>query len=396
MVKRPLEDVLVLDLTRVLAGPFCSLQLADMGARVIKVEIPGQGDDARYFGPFIGEESAYFSSLNRNKESMTLNLKTEKGKEIFKELVKKADILIENFRPGAMEALGLGYDSLSTLNPQLIYGAISGFGSSGPEAQRPAYDIIAQARGGVMSITGNEGGEPTRVGVSIGDLAAALFATTGILAALLVARSGGGGQKIDISMLDSQVAFLENAIARYAVTREVPSPLGNRHPSITPFSSFKTSDTPIVVAAGNDQLFKRLCNAMDRPDFIEDRRFQDNASRTSNGEDLYLLLQEIFLKRPSSYWLNVLERERIPCAPIQNVAQVLEDPQVKARDMVQEIRLSNGETLPVAGIPLKFSKTICKKMSPPPLLGEQTEEILRELLSLSKEEYERWKKEGVV
>lgn len=396
MVKRPLEDVLVLDLTRVLTGPFCTLQLADMGARVIKIEIPGRGDDARHFGPFIGEESAYFLSLNRNKESMTLNLKTEEGQSIFKGLVSKADILVENFRPGAMEALGLGYDALSSLNPQLIYTAISGFGASGPDSKRPAYDIIVQARGGIMSVTGKEGGEPTRVGVSIGDLAAALFATSGILAALLVVRSGGSGQRVDISMLDSQVALLENAIARYAVTEEIPSPLGNRHPSITPFSSFKTSDRSIVVAAGNDELFKRLCHVLGLSQLLEDRRFLDNKGRTLHSDALYSILQKIFSERQSSYWLEVLERERIPSAPIQDVAQVLEDPQVKARDMIRELKLPLGETLPVAGIPLKFSKTLCEEIEPPPLLGEQTSLILEEFLSLGEKEYERLKREGIV
>ncbi len=396
MVKRPLEGVLVLDLTRVLAGPFCTLQLADMGARVIKIEIPGRGDDARYFGPFVGEESAYFLSLNRNKESMTLNLKEEEGQRILKELVKKADIIVENFRPGTMERLGLDYGSLLSINPNLVYTSISGFGDSGPDSHRPAYDIIAQARGGIMSITGEEEGEPTRVGASIGDIAAALFAVTGTLSALLVARGGGGGQRVDISMLDSQVALLENAIARYTVTGEVPAPLGNRHPSITPFSTFKTRDRPIVVAAGNDRLFGRLCHVLGLPHLLEDERFKDNEGRTESERELYPLLQEVFIKRPSSHWLKVLDEEKIPSSPIQDIAMVLDDPQVKARKMIREMELPLGESLPVAGTPLKFSETPCEEMVTPPRLGEQTREILKELLSLEEREYEELRRRGVI
>lgn len=247
-----------------------------------------------------------------------------------------------------------------------------------------------------MSITGEEGGEPTRVGVSIGDIAAALFATTGILAALLISKEGGGGQKVDISMLDAQVALLENALARYGVTGEIPTPLANRHPSITPFTAFKTSDRTIVVAAGNDRLFQRLCYVLKRPHLLEDDRFCNNESRTTWEKELFPLLQEAFLERGASYWLELLQEGGIPCAPIQDISQVIQDPQLRSRGMIQDLFLPGGETLPLAGTPLNFSKTSCSQMTPPPKLGEHTKEILQRFLSLKDEEYERLLSKGII
>jgi len=255
----PLKGLKILDLTRVLAGPYCTMILGDLGADVIKVEMPSSGDDSRHFGPFQNGESAYFMSLNRNKRSMTLNLKSEQGKKLLKELVKQVDVLVENFRPGTMEKLGLGYDVLKEINPKLIYAAASGFGHSGPYSKKPAYDGVVQAMGGIMSITGPKDGEPTRVGPSIGDIAAGLFTAIGVLAALNNKNETGQGQKVDVAMLDCQVAMLENAIARYVVTKEVPKPMGNRHTSIVPFEPFDSKDSKIVVAVGNDAIWKRFC-----------------------------------------------------------------------------------------------------------------------------------------
>ncbi len=393
---RPLHGVRVLDLTRVLAGPFCTLQLADLGAEVIKIEMPGRGDDSRSFGPFIGTESAYFLSLNRNKKSMTLNLKSPEGRDIMKQLVPHFDILVENFRPGTLEKLGLGYDVLSAVNPRLVYAAVSGFGATGPDTQKPAYDIVVQGRGGLMSITGEEEGGPTRVGASIGDIAAGLFTAIAILSALLVARNTGKGQKIDISMLDTQVALLENAIARYTVSGEVPQPLGNRHPSITPFSSFQAHDGYVIIAAGNDRLWTRLCHVMGVPELTDDPRFVDNDSRTQNWSELKPLLEAVIQQKPVEYWLEHLERENIPCGRIQRVDQVLQDPQITARDMIRNMVLKTGEQFTVAGIPYKFSSANCEKIVSPPILGEHTGEMLQTLLGLDKGQIERLAQKEVI
>ncbi len=383
---RPLQDVRVLDLSRVLAGPFCTLQLADLGAEVVKIEVPRQGDDSRTFGPFLGTESAYFLSLNRNKKSITLNLKSEEGREIMKQLIPHFDVLVENFRPGTMEKLGLGYEELARLNPKLVYAAVSGFGTTGPDTQKPAYDIVVQGRGGIMSITGEEGGVPTRIGASIGDLAAGLFAAIAILSALMVVRREGKGQKIDIAMLDTQVALLENAIARYTVTGEVPRPLGNRHPSISPFSSFSARDGHLIIAAGNDRLWARLCQVLELPGLVEDERFSDNERRTLNWAELKPLLEAVVQQQTVEYWLECLEQENIPCGRIQGVDQVIQDPQIVARDMIRTLVLKTGEKLSVAGIPYKFSSTSCEQVELPPTLGEHTEGILRELLDFNPEE----------
>ncbi|MEJ2751360.1 MAG: CoA transferase, partial [Chloroflexota bacterium] len=287
-----LAGLRVLDLTRVLVGPYTTMILADLGAEVIKVEFPGIGDDARHYPPHVNGESAYFMSLNRNKRSMTLNLKSEAGKLVFLDLVQKVDVLVENFRPGTMERLGFGYATLKEHNSGLIYAAASGFGQTGPYSGRPAYDGVVQAMGGIMSITGQPGGEPTRVGTSIGDIAAGLFAAVGILAAVIHRERTGEGQLVDVAMLDCQVALLENAIARYAAAGEIPGPIGNRHPSITPFEPFATSDGKLMVAAGNNVLWKKLCQALGSPDLAEDPRFETNSARTENYEALRPLIAE--------------------------------------------------------------------------------------------------------
>lgn len=393
---RPLEGYLVVDMTRVLAGPYCTMLLADLGARVIKVEIPQKGDDSRGYGPFVNEESGYFMSVNRNKESLTLDLKSEAGKEIFKKLVRKADILVENFRYGTMEKLGFSYQALRELNPKLIYTTITGFGHSGPYRDRPAYDIIIQGIGGMMSITGEEGGSPTKVGASIADINAGIFAALGTLGAVIEMQRSGEGQHVDISMLDALVAILENAITRYTVTGEVPKSIGNRHPSITPFCALPCSDGYINVAIGSQSLWNDFCKTIGREDLIDDPRFQTNALRTQNWKQLEPILVEVFKTKSRDQWLNLLEEKKIPCGPINFIDQVVLDPQIQSRNMVIELDHPKAGKVKVAGNPIKYSRTTCDDgVSPSPLLGEHTENILLEL-GYGEEEINYFKSIGVI
>ncbi|MBW2714990.1 MAG: CoA transferase [Deltaproteobacteria bacterium] len=351
----PLSGVLVIDLTRVLAGPYCTMVLADLGARVIKVEAPGRGDDARTIGPFIGDQSAYFMSLNRGKESIALDLKSAEDRDIFERLLERADVLVENFRPGAMERLGYGWDTLHTRFPRLIVAATSGFGQTGPYAERPAYDVVAQAMGGVMSITGHPGGKPTRVGTSIGDITAGLFTAIGIQAALVERHRSNTGQRVDVSLLDSQVAILENAIARYSITGDVPGPIGSRHPSIAPFDAFSTRDGFVVIAAGNDELFAKLCEALGAPEWTEDERFRTNEQRNQNADALKDLIESALAGRTASEWLEVLQLAQLPCGPLNDIAQMIADPQVIFRNMVVSAADNAGGSLQMAGNPIKLS-----------------------------------------
>ncbi len=355
MTDGPLAGIVVVDLTRVLAGPFCTMQLVDLGARVIKVERPDGGDDARQIGPFVGGKSAYFSSLNRGKQSIALDLKAAPDREIFEKLLARADVLVENFRPGTMEKLGYGWEDLRRRFPRLIYAAVSGFGHTGPYAPRPAYDIVVQGMGGIMSLTGQPGGEPARVGTSLGDIVAGLFTTIGINAALASRESSSLGTKIDVSMLDSQVAILENAIARYTATGSVPGPLGTRHPSITPFAAFAAKDTHVVIAAGNDALFRTLCTSLGRQELAEDPRFATNDLRTQHEAALREELEAALRSRTAAEWLEVLQPAGVPCGPINDVEQVLSDPQVRARNMLVRVEDPEAGTLEMAGNPIKFS-----------------------------------------
>lgn len=355
MPKGPLNGVTVIDMTRVLAGPYCTMLLLDLGARVIKVERPGQGDEARGIGPFLGPVSGYFASVNRGKESIALDLAQERDRSVLSALLAGADVLVENFRPGVMERLGLGWPALHAQHPGLIYASCSGFGQTGPYRQRPAYDMVVQAMGGIMSLTGHPGVPPTRVGSSIGDLAAALFTAIGVLAALYHRTQTGQGQAIDVAMLDCQVALLENAIARYGATGQAPGPLGARHPSIAPFDAFRTGDGHVVVAAANDGLFRRLCSALDRPAMAGDARYASNALRVRHADALRDQLEAALRQQPSRHWLAVLEQAGVPCGAIADVAAVMADPQVEARNMV--VACDGGEAGPIrlAGNPVKLS-----------------------------------------
>jgi CoA:oxalate CoA-transferase len=350
MVPGPYAGLLVIDLTRVLAGPFCTMMLAELGARVIKVEHPDGGDDARHFEPFLDGKSAYFQSLNRGKESITLNLKEPPDREVFLELVRRGDILVENFRPQTMDRLQLGYDTLRTTNPRLIYAAVSGFGQTGPWSHKPAYDLIVQALGGLMSITGFPEGPPTKAGTSIGDITGGLFTLAGIGCALYHREKTGSGLLVDVSMLDGQIAILESAVMRYFTSGKPPGRIGNRHPSITPFEPYATADRPIIIAAGNDNLFERLCCALGKPEWTRDPRFLTNSSRTHNAEALKENLQAVLCQAPADHWIALLEQAGIPCSLIHTVADAVEHPQVRARNMI----VSAGNFL-MAGNPVKLS-----------------------------------------
>jgi CoA:oxalate CoA-transferase len=356
----PFAGLLVIDLTRVLAGPYCAMMLADMGARVIKIEPPVKGDDSRHYGPYFTSKSGkvksgYFISVNRGKESIALDLKSDADRKVFEALLSKADVLIENYRGGTMEKLGYGYDALKDKHPKLIYAAVSGFGHTGPYAKRPAYDMIAQAMGGVMSLTGHPGGAPTRVGTSTGDITAALFATIGVVTALYDREKTGHGQKVDVAMLDSQVAVLENAISRYVATGEVPGKLGSRHPSIAPFAAFATKDGHIAIAAGNDDLWARVCRVLGREELIAVERFVTNPSRVEHVDAMAAEIETSLSVKTSKEWLALLEAAGVPCGPLNNVADVMEDPQVLARNMIVESLDPDMGPIRMQGNPIKLS-----------------------------------------
>ena len=391
-----LEGVRILDLTRVLAGPYASMVLADLGAEVIKVELPSSGDESRGFGPFQNGESAYFTSVNRGKKSVTIDLRQERGRDLALGLAETCDVLVENFRPGSMDRFGLGYETVHAKYPQLVYASISGFGQTGPYAQRPAYDVLIQAMGGIASITGEPNSPPVRVGSSIADLSAALFGAVGILAALQRASRTGEGQQIDISMLDCQVALLENALARYAVSGEVPQPLGSRHPAITPFQFFAVSDGHIVLAAGNDGLWRKLCTALGLLDLIEDSRFADNALRTENHAALEPLLAEVLADKTVAEWCEVLVQAGVPSGPLCDVGEVFNDEQIAAREMIVEIDHPIAGRQAMPNSPLKFSQTPIQLQRPAPLLGQHTEEVLRDMLDLGTDEITGLHADGVI
>ena len=352
----PFHGITVIDLTHVLAGPFCSTILSDLGARVIKVERPGSGDDTREFPPFQNGESGYFAVLNHGKESIALDLKAPPDREIFEALLERADVVLENYRPGVMERLGYGWEALHEKHPRLIYGAVSGYGHSGPDMLKPAYDMVVQARGGVMSITGEAGREPVRVGASVGDIVSGMYLALGVQAALFARQTEGVGRKVDIAMLDSQIAIQEHAVAITGVTGKPPGPTGARHPTITPFETFHASDALFVIAAGNDTLFGKLAHLLGHPEWIEDERFASNPARCENARVLKRLIEYETLHATAAEWIARLEAAGIPTAPIQDTAQAMADPQILARNMV--IQVGDGtteEAFTAAGNPIKMT-----------------------------------------
>lgn len=391
----PLRNIVVLDLTRVLAGPFATSILADFGATIIKVE-PPEGDDARAYGPFIGEESRYFMGLNRGKQSMTLNLKHPEGQAILKEMVKQVDVLVENYRPGIMEKFGLGYETLKEINPKLIYAACSGFGQTGPYRNKSAYDITVQGIGGIMSVTGQENGEPTRVGIPFGDVLPGLYLVNGILLALYHCLQTGKGQMVDVAMLDCQVAVMDSHIGKYFSTGVVQKPIGNRHPTVTPLESFKTQDGYVIVAVGNEKTWEKFCVLLSCQHLLTDERFLTNNLRTQYRDDLKVLLIEIFLTKTSEEWIRLLEGEGIPCGIINTIDKVVADQQVLARNMIVEVNHEIAGKVKLAGTPIKLSDTPGKIPKASPLLGAHTNEILSNYFEMKMKKIEELREMKVI
>jgi crotonobetainyl-CoA:carnitine CoA-transferase CaiB-like acyl-CoA transferase len=377
---QPLEGIRVVDLSRVLAGPFCTMILGDLGADVIKIESPGGSDDTRAWGPpFVAGESAYYLCTNRNKKGMTLNLKTEDGRRILKTLIKDADVLIQNFRVGMMEKWGLDYNTLHELNPRLVYCSISGFGATGPYRQMAGYDYMIQAMGGLMSVTGSEESGPIKVGVAIADVTTALYSAIAILAALKERDRSGEGQAIDMALMDAEVSSLINVASNYLISGEIPRLLGNVHPNVAPYQTFPTADGEMVIAAGNDKLYRLLCEALGAPELIDDPRFKTNSDRVKYRLELAGCLSERLRTEKTKVWVQRLIEAGVPAAPINNMEQVFSDPQVMAREMVVPMEHPTAGPIHLVGSPIKLSRTPVQYRKHPPVLGEHTEEILTAL-----------------
>ncbi len=392
----PLEGIKVLDLTRALAGPYCSMMLGDMGADVLKVEMPRTGDETRAWGPpFINGESGYFLSVNRNKKGMTLNLKDERGKEILAKLTARSDVVLQNFSPGTLEKLGFDYARMQALNPRIVYCAISGFGQSGPAANKAAYDQILQGLGGLMSITGPVGGPPIKVGVPIADIVSGMFAAYAVMVALFHRERTGLGQMIDTSLLDGQVALLTFQAQRYFITGKAPGWGGNRHPLIAPYELFKTKDSYVNIAVGNDSLWARFCQALGLEQYVADARFRTNPDRLANREALTAIIEERFSQFTTEEIVAILDKVGVPSGAVHNLAEVFADPQVAHLGLEQVIAHPTVGALHQTGIPYRFSETPGEIRLPPPLLGQHTGEVLREL-GYSTEDAERLRQEGVV
>ena len=371
-----LSDVVVVDLSRVLAGPYCTMILGDLGATVIKVEQPGRGDDTRQFGPpYIAGESAYYLGLNRNKYSILLDFSTPEGKQRLLELIRTATVLVENFRPGTLQRQGLDYKTLKAINPGLIYCSISGYGQTGPYASRPGYDFVAQAESGVMAVTGEIDGDPQRVGSPVGDVSAGMFACTAILAALRVRDRTGQGQHIDIALIETTMSLLSNVASNYLISGEEAARFGNGHPNIVPYQAFHTRDGHVVVSCGNDRLYQSLCRLLGREDLASDPRFATNPQRVRNRNELVPVLQEAFLARTTDEWLPELRAVGIPCGPINSVSQIFNDPHIQARGYVWECDHPKAGKIKLAGSPMHFSETPTRLYKAPPLLGEDDEKV---------------------
>jgi crotonobetainyl-CoA:carnitine CoA-transferase CaiB-like acyl-CoA transferase len=391
-----LKGIRVLDLTRVLAGPYCAMLLGDMGAEVIKVEEPGKGDDTRGWPPFVGGESTYFMSVNRNKKSVTLNLKAPEGRELLKQLAKKSDVLLENFRTGTMDKLGLGYRTLSRLNPRLVYCAISGFGESGPEAHRGGYDLIVQAESGVMDLTGFPDGPPVKVGNSIADLVAGMSGAHGVTLALLARQRTRRGQKVEIAMLDVMASLLTYQAGMYLNAGRTPTRRGNEHPSIVPYEVFKTADGYLALGVANNSLWERCCAALERPDLAADPRYATEAARVEHRGTLVPLLNELLGARPSEEWMKRLEAVGVPAGRIRTVPEVCESDHLRAREMVVALPHPKAGTVRMMGVPIRLHGTPGKARTAPPVLGADTEPVLRRVLGLQPAAVRRLRDAGVI
>lgn len=392
----PLKGIKVLSFSRILAGPFATMLLADLGAEVIKIESPEKGDQARGNEPFIKDLSSYFLSLNRGKKSVTLNTRHPKAIEIIKRLIPQVDILVENFRPGIMKKIGLEYEVVKEINARLIYVSISGFGQYGSYSLKPAYDMVAQAMGGTVSITGELDRSPVRVGYSIGDMGAALFAVNATLAALYEREHSGEGQLVDVAMMDCQVALCENACARYLATGEAPKPLGGRHPIHTPFQIFPTKTDPMVVVAHRPKYWNMLCEVIRQKDLIEDERFKLMEKRTKNHKILESILIKIFKTKTRDEWFSIFDEVGMIYGPVNNIEQVVKDPHVQAREMILEVKHPRLGELKIVGTPMKFSRTRCQIEKASPDLGEHTKQILTEQLNFSLAEIKKLSEDGVI
>jgi len=393
----PLSGVTVVDLTRVLSGPYATMMLADMGARVIKIEQPGRGDDTRAWGPpFVGGESAYFLSINRNKESVTLDFKHPEGRRLLEALIARADVLVENFRPGTLQKLGLGFDAVAPKLPRLVYCSISGFGQTGPKRARPGYDAIMQAEGGLMSITGSADGDPYRLGVAIADIVSGMYAAHGVVLALFARERTGRGQLVDVAMLDAVASLLTYQASIYFATGQPPLRMGNRHPTIVPYETFDTSDGTIVIAVGNDQQWRTFCDVIGDATLAVDARFETNPGRVANYDALRPLLAGRLRGRPADEWRQRLEAAGVPCGAVRDVAEVMNDGQILARDMVQELAHRAAGLVRLLGIPIKLGETPGAVRTPPPTLGEHTDHVLRNDLAIGPDEIERLRREKII
>jgi crotonobetainyl-CoA:carnitine CoA-transferase CaiB-like acyl-CoA transferase len=404
----PLSHIRVLDLSRVLAGPWCGQNLADLGAEVIKVERPKTGDDSRAFGPpwlkdkdgKDTKESAYFASANRGKKSVTVNLSSPEGQEIVRSLAQQADVLIENYKVGDLARYGLGYADLAKLNPRLIYASVTGFGQTGPYRERPGYDFMIQGMGGVMSITGERddlpGGGAQRVGIPIADIMTGMYATIAICAALAHREKSGKGQHLDLALLDTQVGILANQGMNYLATGVVPGRIGNAHPNIVPYQPFRTRDGDVILACGNDNLFNKFCEVAGCPELPKDPRFATNAKRVENREAITALLAAIFARRTTQDWCDALEGAGVPNGPINNLKQVFEEPQVVARGMKIELEHAVAGKVPLIASPMKFSGTPLEFRNPPPVLGQHTDEVLSQVLKLDAAAISKLRGDGIV
>jgi crotonobetainyl-CoA:carnitine CoA-transferase CaiB-like acyl-CoA transferase len=375
-----LSGVTVIDFTRVLSGPYCTMVLADHGARVIKLEHPVRGDDTRHWGPpFIGAESAYFLSINRNKESVTLDFKSPDGKAILEQLLARADVVVENFRPGTLDTAGFGAADVLARHPRIVYCSISGYGQTGPRREEPGYDAVMQAEGGLMSITGEADGPPLRLGVAITDIVSGLFAAQGVMSALIAREKTGRGQQVDIGMLDATAALLTYQAGNYFATGQVPGRMGNRHPTIVPYESFRAADGDFVIAGGNDEIWRRLCGVIGRPDLADDPRYRTNAARAGRYQEVRGELERALQTRTREDWVRDLTEAGVPCGSVREISEVLADPQIAAREMVREIDHSTIGKARVINSPVKMSATPTTVRTAPPTLGQHTTSVMREL-----------------
>jgi crotonobetainyl-CoA:carnitine CoA-transferase CaiB-like acyl-CoA transferase len=375
-----LSGLTVIDFTRVLSGPYCTMVLADHGARVIKLEHPVRGDDTRHWGPpFVGEESAYFLSINRNKESVTLDFKQPDGQRVLHQLLATADVVVENFRPGTLDAAGFGAADVMKQYPRIVYCSISGYGQTGPRREEPGYDAVMQAEGGLMSITGEADGPALRLGVAITDIVSGLFAAQGVMAALIAREKTGRGQQVDIGMLDATAALLTYQAGNYFVSGQVPARLGNRHPTIVPYESFRAADGEFVIAGGNDEIWRRLCRVIGRPELADDPRYATNKERVMRYDDVRAELEGALATRPRGEWVRELTAAGVPCGSVREISEVLADPQLAAREMVAEVQHPTIGTARVINSPVKLSETPPSVRTAPPTLGQHTTAVLHEL-----------------